>query len=69
MGEAATRPPKLPPPWFVHTAWRSSRAMPVIGLEPPRVARRLSPHAGWRDAVWIKGFWLIGGAVCVRGGG
>jgi deazaflavin-dependent oxidoreductase (nitroreductase family) len=24
---AATRPPRMPPPWFVHTAWRVHRAL------------------------------------------
>ena len=27
MSDVATRPPKLPPPWFVHTAWRVHRAL------------------------------------------
>jgi deazaflavin-dependent oxidoreductase (nitroreductase family) len=27
MSHAATRPPKHPPPWFVHTAWRVHRAL------------------------------------------
>jgi deazaflavin-dependent oxidoreductase (nitroreductase family) len=27
MSKAATRPPKVPPPWFVHTAWRAHRAL------------------------------------------
>ncbi|HEX6336776.1 MAG TPA: nitroreductase/quinone reductase family protein [Jiangellaceae bacterium] len=27
MSNAATRPPRLPPPWFVHTAWRIHRAL------------------------------------------
>jgi F420H(2)-dependent quinone reductase len=27
MSEAATRPPKLPPPWIVHTFWRAHRAL------------------------------------------
>ena len=27
MSDAATRPPKHPPPWFVHTAWRVHRAL------------------------------------------
>ena len=27
MSTAADRPPKLPPPWFVHTAWRVHRAL------------------------------------------
>jgi hypothetical protein len=27
MSDAATRPPKVPPPWFVHTAWRAHRAL------------------------------------------
>lgn len=27
MSEAATRPPRMPPAWFVHTAWRVHRAL------------------------------------------
>jgi hypothetical protein len=27
MSDAPTRPPKVPPPWFVHTAWRAHRAL------------------------------------------
>ncbi len=27
MSSAAARPPRLPPPWFVHTAWRVHRAL------------------------------------------
>jgi deazaflavin-dependent oxidoreductase (nitroreductase family) len=27
MSDAATRPPKLPPPWFIHVAWRVHRAL------------------------------------------
>jgi F420H(2)-dependent quinone reductase len=27
MSDAATRPPKVPPPWFVHAAWRVHRAL------------------------------------------
>lgn len=27
MSDAATRSPKVPPPWFVHTAWRVHRAL------------------------------------------
>jgi hypothetical protein len=27
MCAAATRPRKLPPPWFIHTAWRVHRAL------------------------------------------
>ncbi len=27
MSNAATRPPKVPPPWFVHTAWRVHRVL------------------------------------------
>ena len=27
MSSAAPRPPKHPPPWFVHTAWRADRAL------------------------------------------
>jgi deazaflavin-dependent oxidoreductase (nitroreductase family) len=27
MSEEATRPPKLPPPWFIHLAWRVHRAL------------------------------------------
>ena len=27
MSDAATRSPKVPPPWFVHTAWRVHRGL------------------------------------------
>lgn len=27
MGAATTRSPKMPPPWFVHTAWRVHRGL------------------------------------------
>jgi deazaflavin-dependent oxidoreductase (nitroreductase family) len=27
MSTASARPPKVPPPWFVHTAWKAHRAM------------------------------------------
>jgi deazaflavin-dependent oxidoreductase (nitroreductase family) len=27
MGSASTRPPRVPPAWFVHTAWRVHRAL------------------------------------------
>jgi deazaflavin-dependent oxidoreductase (nitroreductase family) len=27
MSAKATRPPKLPPPWFIHAAWRVHRAL------------------------------------------
>ena len=27
MSTATTRPPKLPPPWFIHTFWRVHRAL------------------------------------------
>jgi F420H(2)-dependent quinone reductase len=27
MGTEATKPPKLPPPWFIHAAWRVHRAL------------------------------------------
>ena len=27
MGERTTRPPRVPPSWFVHTAWRVHRAL------------------------------------------
>lgn len=27
MSTASTRPPRVPPPWFVHTAWKAHRAM------------------------------------------
>jgi deazaflavin-dependent oxidoreductase (nitroreductase family) len=27
MSSATTRPPKLPPPWFIHIAWRVHRAL------------------------------------------
>jgi deazaflavin-dependent oxidoreductase (nitroreductase family) len=27
MSDATTRPPRVPPSWFVHTAWRAHRAL------------------------------------------
>ena len=27
MSDSTSRPPKVPPPWFVHTAWRVHRAL------------------------------------------
>ena len=27
IGTTAPRPPRVPPPWFVHTAWRAHRAL------------------------------------------
>ncbi|SOC49524.1 deazaflavin-dependent oxidoreductase, nitroreductase family [Blastococcus aggregatus] len=27
MSDAAVRPPRMPPPWFVHTAWRVHRLL------------------------------------------
>lgn len=27
MNASTTRPPKLPPPWFIHTAWRVHRVL------------------------------------------
>ena len=27
MSSASTRPPRVPPPWFVHLAWRAHRAL------------------------------------------
>lgn len=27
MGEASSRPPRLPPPWFIHAFWRVHRAL------------------------------------------
>ena len=27
MSDVATQPPRLPPPWFMHTFWRVHRAM------------------------------------------
>ena len=27
MSDVVTRPPKLPPPWFIHIAWRIHRAL------------------------------------------
>jgi F420H(2)-dependent quinone reductase len=27
MSTAPSRPPNVPPPWFVHTAWRAHRAL------------------------------------------
>jgi F420H(2)-dependent quinone reductase len=31
MGNDAARPPKHPPPWFVHAAWRVHRALYRLG--------------------------------------
>ena len=31
MSDAATRPPKVPPRWFVHMAWRAHRALYRLG--------------------------------------
>lgn len=45
MTSAATRPPKLPPPWFVHTAWRVHRAL--YRLSGGRFVWTPSNKRGW----------------------
>jgi deazaflavin-dependent oxidoreductase (nitroreductase family) len=45
MSDAATRPPKVPPPWFVHTAWRAHRAL--YRLSGGRVLWTTSNKRGW----------------------
>jgi deazaflavin-dependent oxidoreductase (nitroreductase family) len=41
----ATRPPKVPPPWFVHTAWRVHRAL--YRLSSGRFLWTTSNKRGW----------------------
>ncbi len=45
MSKAATRPPKHPPPWFVHTAWRVHRAL--YRLSGVRFLWTTSNKRGW----------------------
>ncbi len=45
MSNAATRPPKHPPPWFVHTAWRVHRAL--YRLSGGRFLWTTSNKRGW----------------------
>ena len=45
MGDAANRPPKHPPPWFVHTAWRVHRAL--YRLSGGRFLWTTSNKRGW----------------------
>ena len=45
MTNAAVRPPRLPPPWFVHTAWRAHRAL--YRLSGGRSLWTTSNKRGW----------------------
>ena len=45
MSNAATRPPRVPPPWFVHTAWRVHRAL--YRLSGGRFLWTTSNKRGW----------------------
>ncbi len=45
MSSAATRAPKMPPPWFVHTAWRIHRAL--YRLSGGRFLWDTSNKRGW----------------------
>src|SRR5664280_188944 len=45
MSTAAPRPPKVPPPWFVHTAWRAHRAL--YRLSGGRFLWTTSNKRGW----------------------
>ena len=45
MSTAATRPPKHPPPWFVHTAWRVHRTL--YRLTGGRFLWTTSNKRGW----------------------
>ena len=45
MNTAAPRPPKIPPPWFVHTAWRAHRAL--YRLSGGRFLWTTSNKRGW----------------------
>src|SRR5580765_5830261 len=45
MSNAATRPPKHPPLWFVHTAWRVHRAL--YRLSGGRLLWTTSNKRGW----------------------
>lgn len=45
MKNAAPRPPKMPPPWFVHTFWRAHRAL--YRLSGGRFLWTTSSKRGW----------------------
>jgi F420H(2)-dependent quinone reductase len=45
MSNVAARPPRLPPPWFVHTAWRAHRAL--YRLSGGRFLWTTSNKRGW----------------------
>ena len=45
MSTAASRPPKVPPPWFVHAAWRVHRAL--YRLSDGRFLWTTSNKRGW----------------------
>ena len=45
MGTETTPPPKVPPPWFVHTAWRTHRAL--YRLSGGRFLWTTSNKRGW----------------------
>ena len=45
MSSATTRPPKIPPSWFVHTAWRVHRAL--YRLSGGRFLWDTSSKRGW----------------------
>jgi deazaflavin-dependent oxidoreductase (nitroreductase family) len=45
MNTASTRPPKLPPPWFIHTFWRLHRAL--YRLSGGRFLWTTSNKRGW----------------------
>ena len=45
MSNPATRPPRRPPPWFVHTAWRVHRALHRIS--GGRLLWTTSNKRGW----------------------
>ncbi len=45
MSNPATRPPRRPPPWFVHTAWRAHRALHRIS--GGRLLWTTSNKRGW----------------------
>jgi F420H(2)-dependent quinone reductase len=45
MANAAAQPPRLPPPWFVHTAWRAHRTL--YRLSGGRFLWTTSNKRGW----------------------
>lgn len=45
MSASTTRPPKLQPPWFIHTAWRVHRAL--YRLSGGRFLWTTSSRRGW----------------------